>query len=403
MFAALGDCGRRVLRRWRAPAACFVLAFTLAPGLLHAQTAPGVSDKEIVLGGVFPLTGPLRLLSEPYEQAIRAYFNKMNAEGGIHGRQIKWLVEDDGYQPARTLAGAKKLVERDHVFLLFGLMGSSMIAAVAPYAEQAKVPTFTATSPPPPQLRYTFGLMATYEDLLYVSTRYTLKSTGAKKLAYFYQNDDFGASGRAGVDRALKEDGTRLAADVGYERGTNDFSTYVLKLRDSGADAVLSMSTPGSTATAVKQALGMNYRPVWIAGSSGGTNSMEQLLKENINGMVFGSELESQFSDTPAIREVRDLMAKYYPGAKLDWAGIMGYAQARLIVQVLQGAGKSPTREAVYNLVEKGTQFDVGVMPPFSYGPTRRTAASAVKIFQWEGSKAVAKTDWISVAKEAQK
>src|SRR5262245_30709391 len=89
-----------------------------------AQVVPGVSDKEITLGGVFALSGPVRLVTEPYQQAIRAYFNRVNAQGGVNGRQIKWLVEDDAYQPARTLAGAKKLIERDGAFLLFGFMGT---------------------------------------------------------------------------------------------------------------------------------------------------------------------------------------------------------------------------------------------------------------------------------------
>jgi len=117
-----------ISRRCAMLAAAGLMAALAVPAF--AEDVPGVTDSEITLGGVFAVSGPVRLVTEPYEQAIRAYFNRVNKDGGIHGRQINWLVEDDAYQPARTLAGAKKLVERDGVFFLFGAMGTPTTLAV---------------------------------------------------------------------------------------------------------------------------------------------------------------------------------------------------------------------------------------------------------------------------------
>ncbi|MGF7159659.1 ABC-type branched-subunit amino acid transport system substrate-binding protein [Rhodoligotrophos appendicifer] len=221
---------------------------TLGLALSLAATAQaeeqGVTKDEIVLGGVFALSGPVSLVTNPYGQAIDAYFKRVNDEGGINGRKIKWIVEDDAYKPAQSLAAAKKLIERDNVFFIFGQMGASMIGAVSPYVDRAGVPAFGATAAPDPQREHVFSFMAPYPDLMYIATKYLLQEVGAKRIAFLYQNDDFGELGRVGVMRAMNEAGVELAADIGYERGTSDFSTYALKIRDSQADTVISMGVP---------------------------------------------------------------------------------------------------------------------------------------------------------------
>lgn len=370
-------------------------AMSLLPLVAQAQAqAPGVSKSEIKLGGVFALSGPARLIMEPYEQGIRIVFNKVNADGGIHGRKINWILDDDGYQPARTLAGVKKLVERDNVFLLFGNLGTPTTKAAMPYVDQAKVPYFVAVASPEPISRYTFGLMANYDQVMYQVAKYMIQKGGVKKLGYLYQNDDLGTVGRIGVERALKELNMPLAADVGYERGTNDYSTQVLKLRDAGVDGVVSMGIGPATANGVKQALGIGYKPLWGTFSVGGAAVMQQLLGPQVEGMVFGSEIDTQFADSASAREVKALLAKDYPNVPVDWGTMIGYAHGKLIVEALKAAGPNPTREGVIAAVE-GKTIDLGVMAPVSYAPNKRTAANAIAVFQWKGGKAQRMTDWV--------
>ena len=382
-------------------AGAIAAAITMLPLVAQAQAqAPGVSKNEIKLGGVFALSGPARLIMEPYEQGIRIVFNKVNADGGIHGRKINWILDDDGYQPARTVAGVKKLVERDNVFLLFGNLGTPTTKAAMPYVDQAKVPYFVAVASPEPISRYTFGLMANYDQVMYQVAKYMVQKGGVKKLGYLYQNDDLGTVGRIGVERALKELNMPLAADVGYERGTNDYSTQVLKLRDAGVDGVVSMGIGPATANGVKQALGIGYKPLWGTFSVGGAAVMQQLLGPSVEGMVFGSEIDTQFGDSASTREAKALLAKDYPNVPVDWGTMIGYAHGKLIVEALKAAGPNPTREGVIAAVE-GKSIDLGVMVPVSYAPNKRTAANAVAVFQWKDGKTQRMTDWVPNAASA--
>lgn len=376
-----------------------ICAAAVATGFMTgagAQTVPGVDAKTIKLGGVFALSGPVYLVTEDYQKAIQAYFNKINDEGGINGRKIEWQVEDDAYQPARTLAGAKKLIERDNVFMIFGQMGTSTTQAVAPYAEQKKVPFMTVNASPEPAYEHTFGLMANYPDVMYQVTRYLIKDLGLKKIAYLYQNDDLGEVGRKGVMKAMDEASMKLVEDIGFERGSKDFSTQVLRLKDSGAEAVIAMTIAPQTATAIKQAGGIGFTPTWATFSVGGTRIMKELVGDKLEGLVFGTEIDSMTADTPAAKEAIALFAKYYPTVKFDWGSAIGYAHARLVVEALKAAGPNLTRESMMQALQQSGGFNVGLMGGVNFNPNKRTGASSVRIYRWKGGTALPATDWIS-------
>ena len=232
----------------------------LANAATRTKAAEG---KEILMGGVFALTGPVRLITEPYQQGASCYFAKINNAGGIGGRPIKWLVEDDAYQPASSLAGAKKLVERDGVVFLFGQLGTQTTAAIVPYAEQARIPFFAGNPAIPPYRTYTFGFMAPYPAQTYQLVNYLVRQRGVKRIAYLYQNDDLGEVARQGIDRAMKENGIELAGNVGYERGTSEFGTQILKLKESTPEAVLSIGTAPTIASGIKQSNAAGFKPIW--------------------------------------------------------------------------------------------------------------------------------------------
>lgn len=382
--------GRLHARSWLLSALLLVSACQTA-----FSQAAGVSDKEIKLGGVLALSGPVTLVTTPYRQAIEAYFNRVNSQGGINGRKINWIVEDDAYKPAQSLAAAKKLVERDNVFFIFGQMGASMIGAVAPYAERAMIPALGATAAPDPQREYVLTFMAPYQNMMYVATKYLLEQNKSKRIALLFQNDDFGELGRKGVLKAMAEAGQTLVSEVGYERGTTDFSTYVLKLRESQADAVLAMSLPSSLATAMKQAKSIGYKARWVAGAAGGFNSTQELLGADVEGLLYPSEIDSQYTESPAMSDVKELMNKFSPGAQIDWGTLLGYAQARYVVSLLKSLDNNLTREAVIKQAYSGKGIDVGIMPPVNYSSTKHSAATAARMFEWKDGKPVAVSDWV--------
>jgi branched-chain amino acid transport system substrate-binding protein len=362
-----------------------------------AQPASGVSDNEVLLGGVFAQSGQFRFVTEPYERGLRSAFNATNDSGGVNDRKIKWIVEDDGYQPSRSLAGAKKLVERDGVFAIVGQVGTPTIAAILPYTERAGVPVLTINPLPEPTPKYAFNVMAGFSELGYQLAKHLLSRPDVKRLGYLYQNDDLGEVGRIGLTKALKETNATLAADVGYERGASDLSTQVLRLRDAKVDAVVVMATAPAVATAIKQGNVNNFHPIWATHGAVGTDIVFKLLGDQTEGLMFATETESQFADTAGVHTALSTVRKYFPEATIDYNMLIGWANARLAVKALESAGHDLTRQKLVHAVENLTNFDADVVT-LSFSATKHSGANTIKIFRWQGGRPVPQTDWIPVA-----
>jgi branched-chain amino acid transport system substrate-binding protein len=376
--------------RWPNRAMAGVAALLLSVGSASGQSVPGVSDTEIRLGGVMALSGPVRFVTEPMEKAIKAYFNDVNSRGGVHQRKIVWSIEDDAYQPARTLAGARKLAERDGVFAIIGLVGAPTTAAVLPYIEQAKIPIVSINGMPDPAPKYGFGLQASYADLMYQLTRHLVAKAGMKKLGYLYQNDDLGEIGRRGITRALKELNAEsaLIVSVGYERGSTDYTTQVLRLRDAGAETVVAMGTVGSVAASIKQAGAIGYKPTWATYAIGASATMQKLVGDQVDGMFFGMETEVETSTGAGLAKANAIVQKDYPGTTLDYNSMLGYAVAELTVKILEAAGRDVTREKFVQAAEAIGRYQGDTML-VSLSATKHTGADSIAVYQWKGGKVV--------------
>ena len=373
-------------------------ALLAMPSIARAQGAPGIADDEILLGGVMPITGPVRLASLPYEQGIRTFFDLTNEKGGINGRKIAWTIEDDAYQPSRAVAGAKKLIERDEVFMIFGQHGTATGFSIAPYLDQVQVPMIMTTAGPDPLRKYTFGGLSSYSSLVHRLTEHMVKRPEFKKIGFLYQNDDVGAVSRIGLNKALKEAGVELSADVGFERGTQEFSTQILALRDAGVDTVIVMSTGPIFASCVKTGNGIGFTPTWATYSVASQSAVQELLGASIDGIYYASELDSPFSEEKAVVEFRDQLAKYQPEAKADWGSMLGYAHARLLVSILEGLGDDLTRDGVVQALEAAQAVEVGTMAPMGFSAENHNGAKSVRIFKYEGVKPAVQSDWLDVA-----
>lgn len=391
--------GRAELRRRTVPALAFAAAMLAGAGAAGAQTAPGITAKEVHLGGVMALSGPVRFVSEPMEKAMRAVFNDVNARGGIHGRQIKWSVEDDAYQPARTITGVKKFIERDGAFAVVGLLGAPTTSAALPYSTQAKVPVVSINGMPSPPPPYGFGIQASYADLMYQLTKHLVTAGGVKKLGFFFQNDDLGEFGRTGMERALKELGAEklLVASVGYERGATDYTAQVLRLRDAGAEAVIAMGTVGSVAAAIKQAGAIGYKPIWGTYAIGASATMQKLVGDQIEGLTFAMETEIDTAATPGLMKANALVAKDNPDLKLDYNAMLGYAVAELAVKALQAAGRDLTRDKFVSAAESLGKYQGDVMS-VSITPDKHTGADSVRVYRWKDGKTMPASEPESIA-----
>ena len=222
----------------------------LFPEIGLSAGVQGVTDTEVVIGWTTPLSGPGALWGV-LSQGGQAWADYINDQGGIHGRKIKVIIRDDGYNPARALANLQEM--RNEVFAVSCLLGAAVVQACRDFFAEAKIPCITAIANmrtfedyPKDKLRYLFLGYPDYEDEGEYVTAYAVKELGMKKLAAFYQNDDYGKMGVVGMQKALSklQGQAKAVAEVPYEVTERTLSTHALKLKESGAEMVYIRTTP---------------------------------------------------------------------------------------------------------------------------------------------------------------
>jgi ABC-type branched-subunit amino acid transport system substrate-binding protein len=221
-------------------------AIALAAGAAMSVTAQdvGVTATEILIGEVQPMSGPASLIGKAGAAGSKLAIAEINANGGINGRKLRAIYEDDGYVPARSVSSVKKLIDSDKVFGLTGTTGSSHMVAMLPTIEEAKIPTIVHMAPNPavvsPRRPTVFMIGPDYDYAGYVPIHYMVEKMNKKggKYGILYQDDDFGKALLAGYQKAVKEHGLNSVAEIAFKRGAKDFSAEVLTLKDKGANAV---------------------------------------------------------------------------------------------------------------------------------------------------------------------
>ena len=221
-------------------------AITLAASAVMTAAAQdvGVTATEILIGEVQPMSGPASLIGKAGAAGSKLAIAEINANGGINGRKLRAIYEDDGYVPARSVSAVKKLIDSDKVFGLTGTTGSSHMVAMLPTIEEAKIPTIVHMAPNPavvnPRRPTVFMIGPDYDYAGYVPIRYMIEKMNKKggKFGILYQDDDFGKALLAGYQKAIKQYGLNSVAELSFKRGAKDFSAEVLNLKDKGANAV---------------------------------------------------------------------------------------------------------------------------------------------------------------------
>ncbi|MCX7902562.1 MAG: ABC transporter substrate-binding protein, partial [Burkholderiaceae bacterium] len=220
------------------------MAFAMSPA---AASEVGVSAHEIRIGMSNALSGPAAGLGTQLKAGAEAYFARVNAAGGVHGRRIVLVSKDDGYEPARCAAATEELIEKDKVFALFGYVGTPTSNAAIPLASKAGVPylfPFTgAESLRNPVNKWVFNVRASYFDETETMVEHLTKDLGIKKIAVFIQDDSFGEAGKAGINRALHKRDMKLAGEARFKRNTMEVDDGIAKMKDVAPEAFVFMGT----------------------------------------------------------------------------------------------------------------------------------------------------------------
>lgn len=338
---------------------------------------PGASDDEIRIGNIMPYSGPLSAYAL-IGRTEAAYFNKINAEGGVNGRKLRFISYDDAFSPPKTVEQARKLVENDEVLLIFQSLGTPTNNAIRQYLNQKKVPQlFVATGATQfgdwKSFPWTMGWQPTYQTEGRIYARFILQNVPQGKIGILYQNDDSGRDYVKGLKDGLGAEAAKrmIVAEMPYDPLQPTIDSQIVTLKTSGADVFFNESSPKFAAQAIRKAAEIGWKPVQLLASI--SNSVGSVLKpaglENAKGILSTNYIKDptdpSWNDDPSIKEWASFMDKYFPeGDKTSTFSVYGYATAQTLVQVLKQCGDELTRENVMRQAANLKDFEVGVLLP---------------------------------------
>ncbi|MES2482438.1 MAG: ABC transporter substrate-binding protein [Pseudomonadota bacterium] len=373
----------RTTRRTVLQAALTASALALGLPALAQQQGPGVTDKEIRLGTWIPLTGPLASYGIPYRAGIDAAVGAVNAAGGIKGRKINMIVEDNAYNPQRTVAAARKLISRDEV-LAIGMPFGAVTASAFDYVlGEAKVPMLNSWGsqidwffPPRPGF---FGAMVLYESQARTIGRWLVKD-GAKSAVVIH-------SALAGFENVAKmvEPGARSASATAKVEmmptkfGTTDYSPIALDVVKKNPEAVVMILAQGEMVAASKELRQQGYKGALYTYSPGVVNSVLELGGPALEGLKAIGLTTPVEANTPAINAYKDAMAKYAPSEKPDYVSLIGYALTLASIEGLRRVEGPITRDSLNKAMYTIRNYDTGIFPALSYAPDRHLGVTSVQ------------------------
>jgi branched-chain amino acid transport system substrate-binding protein len=357
---------RRISKTTTAALAVSVLALSAVAA--SAQDGPGVSKNEVLICSYQPMTGQVSSYFRMGKGAD-AWFKHVNETGGVNGRKINFNMVDDKYEPPRTTSIVKRFVERDKCFAIVAPLGSAPTAAVIDYVVENKVPLIGAGTGADKNLyiksRWVFPLYPAYDIEGMELVKFVKEVFKAKKVAVLYQNDPSGKSHIKGIEAVLKKYGVEMTAAEGYEPKEVDVSAQVIKMKNSGADAVICSCAPEPAAKFYTERAKLGWKAPVVNVFFGKSPKVPELAgKEAVEGVYFATIFREWTDPAPAIQEAKKILAKYYPQEEPDAVHLWGFAGAQLFTEALKRMGKGPiTREKLLDTLESVQGWKGSVVP----------------------------------------
>jgi ABC-type branched-subunit amino acid transport system substrate-binding protein len=371
-----------------------------------AQAVRGVTDTEILIGQWGPQTGP----AAPWGAVARGtdlLVKIINEEGGIHGRKIKYFLRDDSYQPAKTKAIAKEFVEQIGVFAVVGCVGIATGMTARDYLMENKViwvgPASGVYEWIHPIQKYLFAVYPLYDDEAFNMAGYLYEKLGHKKIAMFYQNDDYGKQGMMGVERYLLKQKIKLVEKVTAEVTDRDLSTHALKLKNSGAEAVVMWTNPQGAALLLTETAKIGFKPQWATSNSLSDATLMNQITRGLwtqTGMITSFFGELPDSNHPLMVKYREAHKKFTPQERWGIFYYAGIIFSEPFFEGLRRAGRNLTPDTFVKAMESIKDFQ-GIGPPVTYASKKdRQGGNHVFYGRVKPDGSIEKlTDWIRITK----
>ncbi|MFE5566445.1 ABC transporter substrate-binding protein [Amycolatopsis japonica] len=397
------------MKRWTKAVAVFLAVTVTAacgaggrPEGDQKGSTVGVTDTTIKIGAHFPLTGVAAPGYSEIPSGHQAYYDYVNANGGVHGRKIEFVVKDDGYNPTTTSAVTNELVLKEEIFAMVGGLGTPTHSAVVDFLNNSKVPDLFVSSgslrwgDDPKKAPFTFGWQPDYEIEGKIIGDWVRKNLPNAKVGLFLQDDDFGRDGEKGARRYLGEQIVEVAK---YSPGNTDIAPQIAKLKAAGVDLVLGFTVPSYTALSQLASLKIGFKPKWFYSNVGSDPALVGSLLARfsegkvtngaslIDGVVTTEYLPGVDAPDNAWTKLwQNVWKAHGKGGDLTNYRIYGMAQAYTFVQALQAAGKDLTRERIVEVLQQsGKTFEGPGLAPFRYTGDNHLGISGMSVVELKG------------------
>ncbi|MEH2550310.1 branched-chain amino acid transport system substrate-binding protein [Bradyrhizobium sp. AZCC 2262] len=353
-----------------------LLAASSSSVLAQKKYDAGATDTEIKVGNIMPYSGPASAYGV-IAKTEEAYFRKVNAEGGINGRKINFISYDDAYSPPKTVEQARKLVESDEALVVFNPLGTPPNTAIQKYLNSKKVPQlFVATGATkwndPKNFPWTMGWQPNYQSETQIYAKYVLKNKPDAKIGILYQNDDYGKDYLKGFKDGLGAKGaSMIVLEESYEVSEPTIDSHIVKLKSTGADVFVNITTPKFAAQAIKKNAELGWKPLHFLNSVSG--SIGSVIKpagfenaqEIISSQYLKDPADTEWKNDAGMKAWNEFLDKYYPEAnRADSFVMYGYTVAQTLEHVLKSSGDNLTRENVMKQAASLKDLELGGLLP---------------------------------------
>jgi ABC-type branched-subunit amino acid transport system substrate-binding protein len=387
---------RSMHRRGLALAGSLTVAALLAAGCGNSgggSESPGITKTTVTIGGHTPLTGPAAPGYSEIAPAARAFFEYVNAQGGINGRKIKYIYKDDGYNPTKTVSVVRQLVLQDKVFAIFNGLGTPTHTKVVDYLNTSKVPDLFVASGCPcwddaKSHPFTFGWQTSYQIEGRILGDYIKKHFAGKKVGVFYQDDDFGQGGLNGLKEEISD---QIVAAKPYQPGNTDVAPQITAIQKAHADVLVDFTIPAYTALGQLVSFKVGFKPqLFISNVGADPTTVGGLLKSFSKGKANTALIEGAYTDgylpsvadtsNPWIALFKKVHDQYDAKAPFDGNVEYGMAAAYTFAAALKAAGDDPTRQDVVDALNGGKIAPGPGTVPYRYAKDDHGGFAGVQI-----------------------
>ncbi|MEA2886455.1 MAG: branched-chain amino acid transport system substrate-binding protein [Bradyrhizobium sp.] len=370
------------------------LALTHLPASAQTKvTDQGISPAEIVIGTHQDLSGPIKFWGVPVSNGMKMAVEEINAAGGINGRKLRMVLEDNGYDPKKAVLATQKMLERDKVFAMVGGMGSApTLAAQDLLLDAGVLQLFPLTAaeftfkfdPAKPQERLKFNNLLPYVESTRAAVKYMMEAKNFKKPCLMHQDDEYGKNVLDGFTQQLEAMKVQPASITTFKRGASDFSAQIAKMKSDGCDLVVLGGIIREPIGAMGEAKKLGWDVTFLGATPTNVLEVPAIGKEVVEGMYAAAAFEIPYEDT-AKGKVKDWLANYKKmfGTDANTQAIIGYNAITTFAFYAEKAGKDLTGQKMLASLESGVPFqDIFASPPSIFSKTNHLASTVTQVQQ---------------------